>query len=184
MVLTGCAACMAQKKEIVEPPPPSDEYFPQKWINHVSNSGKFKIKFPKKPREYSDVQNGPGGRSTVFFAEHKGLLLYVASYGDSDAHISDAKLFLAEISDMWLDANSARNLQVVKNEDVTFNGYPEKFLHVETEKDVVRIRWITVKQRIYYQFVAAPKRQNAKDGVSGYDKLAMAFLDSFELIGE
>ena len=62
-----------------------------------------------------------------------------------------------------------------------FSGYPAQFLHVETPEHVVRVRWVIVKERIYYQFVAAPKHQNAMESANGYEKLAMAFLDSFEL---
>jgi hypothetical protein len=54
-------------------------------------------------------------------------------------------------------------------------------LEVETSRDVVRVRWIVVKDRGYYQFVAAPKHQNAMKSENGYQELATAFFDSFEL---
>lgn len=55
-------------------------------------------------------------------------------------------------------------------------------MHVETPRDVVRVRWILVKNRIYYQFVAAPKHKSVMESENGYEKLAMSFLDSFELV--
>lgn len=178
LLLLTSSISWAQTKQtdVPPPPPPSREYSTNSWVQYVSDGGKFKIKFPGKPREYSEMQNGPGGRSTVYLAEHNGLLLYVASYGDVKVRISDSKDFLRELSAMWLDANSARNLEVVKNDDISFNGYPGKFLQSETRAIVVRVRWIVVKDRVYYQFVAAPKHDN------GYEKLAMNFLDSFEIV--
>jgi hypothetical protein len=38
-----------------------------------------------------------------------------------------------------------------------------------------------VQDRIYYQFVAAPKHKDALESENGYEKLAMGFLNSFEL---
>jgi hypothetical protein len=159
------------------PPPPSDEYFPSKWIQYSSEPGRFKIKFPKTPRESSETQE----QTKVYIFEHKGLLLYVATYADSLERIPDAGSYLDGVTQAWLDMNSGRNLHVVSNKPVTFAGYPARFLHVETPRDVVRVRWIVVKERIYYQFVAAPKHQNAMESANGYEKMAMAFLDSFEL---
>jgi hypothetical protein len=182
LMLISYSACQAQTNQSDNPPPPSNEYFPQKWFEYVSDSGKFKIKFPKKPNESSQIQNGIGGESTVYISEYKGLLLYVTTYADSAGHIPDAKAFLNGISDAWLNANSGRNPQVIKNEEISFNGNPARFLQIETRNDVVRVRWIVVKDRVYYQFVAAPKHKNAMDSENGYEKLAMAFLDSFELV--
>jgi hypothetical protein len=39
-----------------------------------------------------------------------------------------------------------------------------------------------VGDRIYYQFVLAPKRFKAPTSENGYDKLLTAFFDSFEFI--
>lgn len=181
LMITCYSACKAQTNQTEDPPSPSNEYFPDKWHDYVSNGGKFRIKFPKIPRESSEIQEGAGGKSTVYIAEHKGILYYVTTYADSASHISDAKGFLNGISNQWLDANSARKLQVIKNEDISFNGKPGKFLQVETTKDVVRVRWIVVKDRIYYQFIAAPKHENAMESKNGYEKLATAFFNSFEL---
>ena len=88
---------------------------------------------------------------------------------------------LSNISQAWLEANSARKLQVIKNEEVSIAGHPARFLQVETQADVVRVTWVVVQDRVYYQFVAAPKHQNALESENGYQKLAMGFLDSFEL---
>jgi hypothetical protein len=78
-VLANCLAARAERTPQDEPPPPSGEYFLRTWVEYKSSSGKYKIKFPKTPREYSEVQGGNEGQSTVYIAEHKGLLLYVTS---------------------------------------------------------------------------------------------------------
>jgi hypothetical protein len=179
VIITSCSALLAQRNQQEDPPSPSNEYFIQKWVEYNSGPGRFKVKFPKTPREYSELQGG--GQSTVYFAEHKGLLLYVTSYGDTPSPIADGKAYLSNISQGWLEMNSARNLHVVKNEEISFNGYQARFLQVETQGGVVRVRWIVVNDRIYYQFVAAPKHQNAMESDNGYEKLAMGFLNSFEL---
>ncbi|HEV2835402.1 MAG TPA: hypothetical protein VGW58_08800, partial [Pyrinomonadaceae bacterium] len=176
-----CFGSLSQSNRRDDPPPPSDEYFLRTWVEYSAPSGKYKIKFPKTPREYSEIQEGIGGQSTVYVAEYKGVLLYVTTYGDSPSHISDAKIFLSNISKAWLEANAARKLQVIKNEEVSLGGYQARFLQIETQQDVVRVRWIVVKDRVYYQFVAAPKHRNALESENGYHKLAMGFLDSFEL---
>ena len=84
----------AQTNRQDEPPPPSNEYFPKTWVEYKSQAGKFKIKFPQTPRESSETQEGSAGPSTVYIAEHKGLLLYVATYADAGAMITDAKRIL------------------------------------------------------------------------------------------
>lgn len=174
-------AAVAQTNNPDEPPPPAPEYFPKTWVEYKSQAGKYKIKFPQTPRESSETQEGSAGPATVYIAEHKGLLLYVATYADAGASIPDAKAFLNGISQSWLEANSARNLHVIKNEEITVAGLPARFLEVETSRDVVRVRWIVVKDRVYYQFVAAPKHQGALKSENGYQELALAFFNSFEL---
>lgn len=185
LLLLSWFACAAQQNPTAgpppPPPPPADEYFPQKWVKYVSESGNFKIKFPKSPREYFEIQNGLNGQATVYIAEYKGLLLYVASYSDSPAPIFDVKVFLQNISNAWFEANSARKLQIVRDDEIWFMGYQGRFLQVENEREVVRVRWLVVKDHIYYQFVAAPKHKNAMASDNGYEKLALSFFDSFEI---
>lgn len=176
ILLMGSSAALGQTTAQSDPPSPSDEYSTQRWVDYNS-AGKFKIRFPKTPRESTERQQD----ATVYVAEHKGLLRYVATYADSLIHISDPKGFLRNISQAWLDANAARNPRVVNSEDTSVGTYPAKFLRVETQRHVVRIRWIVVNNRIYYQFVAAPNDQVAAESANGYEKLAMNFLNSFEL---
>ena len=174
-------AASAQTNNQGEPPPPSPEYFPRTWVEYKPQGGKYKIKFPQTPRESSETQQGKDGPATVYIAEHKGLLLYVATYAEAGTETIDAKTFLTDIAQSWLEANSARNLHVIKNEETSVAGLPARFLEVETSRDVVRVRWIATKDRVYYQFVAAPKHQGALKSENGYQELALAFFDSFEL---
>lgn len=174
-------AASAQTTNSDEPPPPSNEYFPKTWVEYKSQAGKFKIKFPQAPRESSETQEGSAGPATVYIAEHKGILLYVATYADAGVAIPDAKKFLTDIVQAWLEANSARNLHIVRNEEISVAGLPARSLEVESSGDIVRVRWIIAKDRVYYQFVAAPKHQNAMMSENGYQTLALAFFDSFEL---
>ena len=181
LTLASCSASYAQIRGQGDPPPPANEYFPKTWVEYRPREGRFKINFPETPNESSEIQQGEGGPSTVYIAEHKGILLYVTTYADVAAPIADAKKYLTGIAQEWLEANSARNLHVIKNEDVTIGGFPALFLEAENSRGVVRVRWVVVKNRIYYQFVAAPKHQNAMESENGYEKLAMAFFNSFEL---
>jgi hypothetical protein len=181
IAVTTCSAVMAQAKPDDGPPAPSTEYSLQQWVDYSSVPGRYKTKFPKSPRESTQVQGDVGRQSTVYITEHQGILLYVTTFADLPERVPDAKVYLSNLSEGWLEANSARNLKVIKNEDISFNGNPARFLQVETPRDVVRARWVVVKDRIYYQFVAAPKHQNAMDSENGYEKLAMGFLNSFEI---
>ena len=182
LLLASGLTAFAQTNSQDEPPPPAKEYFPKTWVEYKSQAGKYKIKFPETPRESSETQQGSDGPATVYIAEHKGLLLYVATYADAAAAgITDPKEFLSGISQSWLEANSARNLHVIKNEEIAVAGFPARWLEVETARDVVRVRWIFAKDRVYYQFVAAPKHQNAMKSENGYQELALAFFNSFEL---
>lgn len=182
LLLASGLTALAQTNSQGEPPPPSNEYFPKTWVEYKPRDGKFKIKFPETPRESSETQEGSAGPATVYIAEHKGILLYVATYADAAAAgITDAKEFLNGISQSWLEANSARNLHVIKNEESSVAGFPARWLEVETSRDVVRVRWIVVKDRVYYQFVAAPKHQGVMKSENGYQEMALAFFNSFEL---
>jgi len=182
LFLFGCSTAIAQKNQANTPRPPSDESNPQKWVSYGSEPGKFKIKFPAEPHESSEVQEGESGPSTVHIAEYKGLLYYATTYGDSASHIDDAKGFLNKVSATWLDANSLHNIHLLSNDPISFKNYPGRVVVVETQMEVIRARWIVVRDRIYYQFVLAPKRYNAPASENGYAKLATAFFDSFELI--
>lgn len=179
-VVATSSTSLAQKNQ-ANATPPSDEYNPQKWVSYVSELGKFKIKFPAEPHESSEVQQGENGPSTVHIAEHKGLLYYATTYADSASHIDDANRFLNGVRDTWLDANSLHNIHLLRDEPLS-KSHPGRIVVVETQTEVVRARWIVVRDRIYYQFVLAPKRYKATAGENGYDKLATAFFDSFDLI--
>src|SRR5688572_19984139 len=68
------------------PPPPSNEYFPNRWDDYISEKGRFRTKFPGKPKE--SVQTDSSIAQETFVISHRGILEYAVTYIDIP-HASD-----------------------------------------------------------------------------------------------
>jgi hypothetical protein len=156
----------------------TSDYFPEKWVEYSSEPGRFRIRFPGKPKDEFSVG--------VHYISYGGLLQYRVSYVDEPelaGNPDSAKRYLREMKAASDAITTMSNERIVKEREVTVNGYPGYFTHVETAKGWVRDLQLVVGQRVYTIVVEGRKaRPNDPEGKDDFEKLAMAFINSFKLI--
>ena len=161
------------------PPPPAKDYFPEKWEEYTSEQGRFRIRFPGKPKEeYSPVG--------VNFFTYNGLLEYRVSYVD-EPELSDtldsAKQYLRESRSASQEIVKYSNERIIEEKEVTFDGYPGLFTYVESGKAWIRTQEIVVGKRVFTIIVEGRKGQaNELEGKDNFEKVAMGFINSFKPI--
>ncbi len=172
---------VSQAQEPLPPPapPPATDYFPDKWDEYTSEQGRFRIRFPGKPKEEFSPVN-------VYFLSYSGLLDFRVSYVDEPELTSDpdsAKHYLRESKAASLLITKISGERIIKEKAVTVLGHPGYFLHVESAKARVRTLEIVAGQRVYTIIVEGRKgRANKLGGKADFEKVAMAFFNSFKLI--
>jgi hypothetical protein len=158
------------------PPPPARDYPPDKWDEYTSEQGRFRIRFPGKPTE----EFSPVG---VHFLSYSGLLDYRVSYVDESELTDDdssAKRYLQETKSATLELTKISGERIVSERDVTVDGHPGYFAHVESATGWIRSEEIVVGKRVYTIIV-----EGRKDGLAGkndFERVALGFINSFKLI--
>ncbi|HEV7860528.1 MAG TPA: hypothetical protein VGO91_18055 [Pyrinomonadaceae bacterium] len=192
IMMSSMLLCAAQTKqtivEVVEPPPPpANDYFPQRWKEFTSVEGGFKILFPGTPQQTSETLAIPSGQHLTFHRLiYKSFIYYRAAYADYPRPIDNpetVKKFFDTVRDGTLAALVQLNPHILSEADFSLDGHPGRIIEMELSGNlIVRMKWIAVKERIYYVSVHTPKGQeNAFEGKNGYEKIAVSFLDSFKL---
>lgn len=160
------------------PPPPKD-YFPDKWDEYTSEQGRFKIRFPGKPKE----EFSPVG---AHFLSYKGFLDYRISYVDEpelSSTLESAKQYLQEMKSVSRELGKYSNERMILEKDVIIDGYPGYFTYMESSIGWVRVQQIVVGKRVY-TIVVEGRKGGAEDleGKNNFEKAAMSFINSFKLI--
>lgn len=170
---------VAPAQEQPSPKSIAKDYFPDKWDEYASEQGRFRIRFPGKPKE----EFSPVG---VHFLSYSGFLEYRVSYTDEPElsdNLESAKQYLREMRAASNAIAQAGNERIVKEEEVTINGYRGYFTYVESAKGWVRDLQIVVGKRVYTIVVEGRlARANELEGKDNFEKLAMGFINSFKLI--
>ena len=178
LIAPFCTTVLAVKKA-QEPPPPARDYFPDKWDEYTSDQGRFRIRFPGKPREeFSSVG--------VHFLSYSGLLDYRVSYVDESELTDDpssAKRYLQETKSATLELAKISGERIIKERDVTIEGHPGYFVHTESKTGWARSQEIVVGKRVYTIIVEGRMGQSqALAAKNDFEGLALAFINSFKLI--
>jgi hypothetical protein len=169
------------------PPPPANDYFPQKWKEFLSVEGKFKIRFPGIPKESSTERESNGIKLIVRSVNYKSFILYGVTYTDYPQNVDDpsiVKNFLDNVRNGGLSGIAETKPRIIKESNISVNGHPSRFLQVEMDgKAILRAKYVAFKNRLYIVGVTTPKgHQNALGAENDYEKIAMSFLDSFQII--
>lgn len=146
---------------------------------YTSDAGKFRVKFPGKPRvDSKELASGPGGVQAIPVTTervegHNGVVFAVtfADYPDTFLGVK-AKTVLDGVR----DGMKGKDGVVREDREVTLGGtIPGRELRIEAGKRVIRARVFLTGTRLY-QVMVTGERQPA-DG-----KSADEFLRSFEVV--
>ncbi|HZS03273.1 MAG TPA: hypothetical protein VFD58_00230 [Blastocatellia bacterium] len=191
LILSGllCAAVTAAAQQPGAPPPPPrpmPDYSPQAWKEYQSDAGKFSVRLPGQPKEMTTVREGAGGKVTIntWYYDRASFVSYNASWWDAPQGVGDVKVMLGHLRDQALERVAKDNHRVLKDEEITVDGRPGRFLVLDLNgKAFVRMRWAIVDNRIYLLTVQTLNHgPDAMMSENGYEKIAMSFLDSFKLM--
>ena len=177
------APSLAHAQAPPPPPPPAKDYFPDKWDEYSSKTGKFRIRFPKQPQESVNMQ----GELEVSSLEYKGLINYRVSSVDYKNPIDDpqkVKAMLQGLKTSALNSLKDKGLTVVAEREVTVDGHNGIFVHVELQgKEVWRVQWVAAGSRLYtiitFSRKGSPEELEGKDD---FQKVAMGFINSFHVV--
>jgi hypothetical protein len=165
------------------PPPPAKDYFPNTWDEYSFPAGRFRIRFPQKPRETAASQ----GDLEVHAITYKGLINYRVSYVDYKVPIDDpqkVKEMLQGLKAAALNSIRQKGFQVIAERDVVVDGHSGIFVHLEVQaKEVIRVQWVAAGSRLYT--VSAESRKGTPQELEGrndFEKVAIGFIDSFHLM--
>jgi len=165
------------------PPPPANDYFPDKWVQFSSKEGKFKAAFPGQPKLTSVTTDTPEGKQTSQIHQYGSgrFLSYAVMYTDFPRKIENAafNVLFDNLRDYW--KNLLKDCQVTSETDITLDGHAGKFLQIQSDKAVMRVKGLTVENRLYVAMIVAPIQINAMKSEDGYKEIATAFLDSFHI---
>jgi hypothetical protein len=187
MVLFGAASASAQT-EPPPPPPPAPDYFPERWKEYVYENDGVKVRFPAEPKISSSVTKEPYGEVTTRKYHHQSFVTLDLSVTELPPDVNletlPSKELLEKMKDGGLSEVKELNPRIVKESDVTVDGYPAKFMQVETgDGKIVRCKFFVVKNRMY--FMSAEVKKGERHGLNyenDFEKVAMGFLDSIKLL--
>lgn len=168
------------------PPPPARDYFPDKWDEYVSQQGRFRVRFPGKPKESIKTEDTSAGKLETLTLEYKGLLQYSVAFADYE-NLLDARLTTQQLlegaKNAVLNNLPPKTTRIVTERAVTIDGHPGYFLHIEHDgKSVVRAEWVIVGKKLYVLVVEGPKASsNVYKGDNDYEQVAMGFINSFHI---
>ena len=165
------------------PPPPAKDYFPATWDEYSFPAGKFRIRFPQKPRESAATQE----KLQVHSIEYKGLINESVSYLDYGVPIYDpqkVKEMLQGLKTAALNSIQNREVRIITERDITVDDHAGVFVHLEVGgREVIRIQWVAAGSRLYT--VSATSRKGIPQELEGKDdfqKVALGFIDSFHVM--
>lgn len=167
-------------------PQPADDYFPERWKEFSPEDGTFRILFPGTPKESTVDENFSPDRYPTYYASYKSFLSYVALHIEYDGEIENPAS-AKEVFDrarnkiISVSAELKESPRIIKEEDISFEGHPGRFLQVALSNNKVTWnKFIIVKNRFYFLQVEMLKR--ATRAGNDYEKIAMRFLNSFRLL--
>lgn len=146
---------------------------------HTSDAGKFRVKFPGRPKvDSKELGSGPGGVQaipvTTERVEGSNGVVYAVTFADYPDTFLGVKA--KTVLDGVRDGMKGKDGVVKQDNEITLGGtIPGREVRIEAGKRVVRARVYLAGNRLY-QVMVTGDRQPA-DG-----KSADEFLRSFELV--
>lgn len=172
--------------------PPLEADLTATWKEFSSAEGKYRIQFPGAPFRLSLPLEMLRTPSTFYLTAYNSIGQYTVMYLDyaetpTPRDRAAMKSFLDDLRDGQKDIHeqTGGKLTVVSETDITFDGYPGRFM-VARLNDVAmyRVKTIVVKNRVYVITVLMPRNDPKVSDPKVYEKLSMRFINSFNLVGE
>ena len=188
IVLLGATPVFAQS-EPPPPPPPSPDYFPERWREYVFEQDNVKFRFPVEPRVTTSSTNESFGTVKSQNYHRQSFLVLDLTVNEFPAgtdfeKVMPAKELLEKMRDAGLAEVKEFSPKVIKESDITVDGHPGKFLHVETSNGKsIRAKFFVVKNRMYFSYAEVNKgEKHGFNYENDFEKVAMGFLDSIKLV--
>ena len=185
-VLVASVTVRAQEN----PPPPADDFVPERWKEFISTDGGFKVLMPGVPTAVSQpVDDKPGSAVAHFHTLSTGTAEYVVGYtifGRDLENLQSSKVTLDGIRDRMLVRESGK---LLSEEDVSTAGHPGRATVIEVSDGIFRDRYFLVGNRLYTVTIFTPKvKAQTEAFTEGIRKsqewVANRFLDSFRLLNK
>jgi hypothetical protein len=171
--------------------PPLEADLTATWKEFSSTEGKYRIQFPGTPFQWSLPLEALRTPSTFYLTAYSSSGQYTVMYLDyaetpTQTDSAGLKNFLDDLRDGQKDRQeqTGGKLSVVSETDITFDGYPGRFMVADINGIAIyRVKTIVVKHRVYCITVLMPRDPNVSD-TKVYEKLSMKFINSFDLMKE
>ena len=179
------SASLVLAQEAPPPPPPAaPDYSPDSWKEYSFKEENVKFRFPVEPKK-TESTDGKG-----FRFERRSFMdfsLEVSEAGiDVGTNQDSQKKYLILISMTLEESAKEDGTKILKNEDTTVDGHPEKFFIMETKDGyLTRAKIFVLRDKIYS--AESSVKKGARHGFNwenDFEKPAMAFLDSVRLISK
>jgi len=172
--------------------PPLEADLTATWIEFSSTEGKYRIQFPGTPFRWSFALESLRPPSTLYLTAYASSGQYSVMYFDyaeapTPTDTAALKSFLDNLRDGQMDRQKQMGgkLSVVSETDITFDGYPGRFMVADINGlAIFRVKTIVVKNRVYFITVIMPRDDPKAFDTKVYEKLSMKFINSFNLVKE
>jgi hypothetical protein len=170
--------------------PPLEADLTTTWKEFSLTEGNYRIQFPGAPFRLSIALESLRTPSTLQVASYNSSGQYTVMYLDyaeapTPSDVTALKKFLDDLRDSQMDqqAQMGGKLTVVSETDITYAGYPGRFM-VAGLNDVAifRVKTMVVKNRVYFITVLMPRDDPKAADSRVYEKLSLKFINSFNLM--
>jgi hypothetical protein len=167
--------------------PPADGGSSDIWQKYEFKDDMFRIRFPGRPKVTVDPKDPSGVVLSSRMYELTGpTVIYVAAarFAVDFEKLGKAAEVLEAGKTSGMAAIRNQKPDTYKEENITVQGHPGKSVHVETTDGLAyRYRVIIANDRLYAFCVGFQKaNRSAKNIKNDPETMAMAFLDSFEIL--
>jgi hypothetical protein len=136
--------------------------------------------------ERVESTTGTAKRPSITFS-HKSFIYYdltIATFPESLDKVGDPKRLLDGGVNGMLSRIQNSEPKILAQQEVTVDGYPARFLKVETKDGLlIRVKFFTVSNRLYIALAICEKgKRHGVNWENDFEIPTMAFLDSVHLI--
>jgi hypothetical protein len=172
------------------PPAPAKDYAPHLWEEFSLPEIGCKIKFPGEPQKTTRQRETGTTRQTTYHLSFGRAMfitydLVCVELAEAPPSASSLKTFLDGYREgVFSVLLPNANYRITRETEVAVEGYSGKLVQIEIEqKKFLRMKTLIVGSKLYSLMVlTGVYAPNVMGSENNYEKIAMGFLDSFQLI--